>query len=160
MKKLIALGVLSVLLFSCKPKETVTNNKVDNKSHVAIKGNWTLTSVSYPGSEYIKVTSFQIADSKCFEGSTWKFISNNDSGQMALTNSSCVAFSSSIKWFVNKDGQFILKILDAGEKAKKARDGYILKLAVQKQDSFQLIDKINVGGKMTDVVYQFNKINK
>lgn len=159
MKKLIVLGVLSILFCSCKPKQTVTNTKVDNKSQVAIKGNWTLTSVAYPGSDYIKVTSFQIADSKCFEGSTWKFISNNDSGQMSLTNSNCVAFSSSIKWYVNKEGQFILKILDAGEKAKKARDGYILALAAQTQDSFQLIDKINVGGKITNVVYQFNKTN-
>ena len=130
MKKLIVLGVLCIVFCSCKPKQTVTNNKVDNKSQVAIKGNWTLTSVTYPSSDYIKVTSFQIA-----------------------------AFSSSIKWFVNKDGQFILKILDAGEKAKKARDGFILTLAAQTQDSFQLIDKINVGGKITDVVYQFKKIN-
>jgi hypothetical protein len=60
---------------------------------------------------------------------------------------------------VNKDGQFILKILSAGEKAKKVRDGYILTLAAQTQDSFQLIDKINVGGKITDVVYEFKKTN-
>ncbi|PWA03991.1 lipocalin family protein [Flavobacterium psychrotolerans] len=159
MKKIILLLALSTLIFSCKPKAAVTNNKVDNKSQVAIKGNWILSSVAYPGSEYIKVNSFQIADSKCFEGSTWKFVSNNDSGQMALTKSDCTAFTSPIKWFVNKDGQFVLKIIYAGEKAKKVRDGYVLSLAAQTQESFQLIDKINVGGKMTDVVYQFNRVN-
>jgi hypothetical protein len=37
--------------------------------------NWVISSVTYPGSEVIKVNSFQLADSKCFEGSTWKFIS-------------------------------------------------------------------------------------
>ena len=159
MKKLILLSAFSLMFFSCKSTSTITNNKVDNKSQVAIKGNWTLTSVTYPGSEYIKVNSFQIADSNCFEGSTWKFISNNDSGEMALTKTNCTSFSSPIKWFVNKDGQFILKILSAGEKAKKVRDGYILTLAAQTQDSFQLIDKINVGGKITDVVYEFRKTN-
>lgn len=159
MKKIILLLALSTLIFSCKPKAAVTNKKVDNKSEFAIKGNWILSSVAYPGSEYIKVTSFQIADSKCFEGSTWKFVSNNDSGQMALTKSDCAAFTSPIKWYVNKDGQFVLKIIYAGEKAKKVRDGYILSYMPQTKESFQLIDKINVGGKMTDVVYQFNKVN-
>lgn len=158
MKKTITLMILAVLLFACK-STSVTDTKLDRSAQVAMKGNWVISSVSYPGSEYIKVNSFQLADSKCFEGSTWKFISNNNKGNMALTKSDCITFSSPIKWFVNKDGQFILKVLDAGEKAKKVRDGYILYLANQTENSFQLIDKINVGGKMTDVVYQFNKTN-
>lgn len=158
MKKAITLMIVATLLFACKTS-SVTDKKLDRKAQVAIKGSWVISSVSYPGSEYIKVNSFQIADSKCFEGSTWKFISNNNKGNMDLTKSDCLVFNSPITWFVNKNGQFILKILDAGEKAKKVRDGYILYLANQSKDSFQLIDKINVGGKMTDVVYQFQRTN-
>ena len=79
---------------------------------------------------------------------------------MALTSANCAAFSSPITWFVNKEGQFILKVLDAGEKAKKVRSGYVLTLANQTETSFQLIDKINVGNKPTDVIYQFNKTSK
>ena len=71
----------------------------------------------------------------------------------------CPAFSSPITWFVNKDGQFVLKVLDAGEKAKRVRDGNVLGVANQSENSFQLIDKIDVGGKLTDVVYQFTKVN-
>ncbi len=78
---------------------------------------------------------------------------------MALTKMGCPAFSQPIKWFVNKDGQFVLKVLDAGEKAKKVRDGYVLAVANKTESSFQLIDKIDVGGKLTDVVYQFTKVN-
>lgn len=158
MKKLIALGVLAVLLAACK-STSATNTKVDRKSQVAIKGEWVITSVNYPGSEYIKVNSFDLADSKCFEGSTWKFISNNDKGEMALTKAGCTTFSSPIRWFVNKDGQFVLKVLNAGLKAKKVRDGYVLAVANQSESSFQLVDKIDVGGKITDVVYQFQKTN-
>lgn len=158
MKKLILLSVLTMMLFACK-STSVTNTKLDRTSQVAIKGNWVLSSVSYPGSEYIKVNSFQIADSKCFEGSSWKFISNNNKGEMALEKANCPAFSSSFTWFVNKEGEFVLKLLNAGEKAKKVRDGYVLKLANQSESSFQLVDKINVGGKLTDVVYQFEKLN-
>jgi hypothetical protein len=158
MRKLVLLGTMAILLFACK-STSVTNTKLDRTSQVGIKGNWTISSVVYPGSEYIKVNSFQIADSKCFEGSTWKFISNNNKGEMALTKSGCAAFSSPITWFVNKEGQFILKVLSAGEKAKRVRDGYVLKVANQSETAFQLIDKIDVGGKLTDVVYQFQKVN-
>lgn len=158
MKKSITLMLMAVLLFACK-STSVTNTKLDTKSQVGIKGNWVITSVSYPGSEYIKVNSFQIADSKCFEGSTWNFISNNNKGSMSLTQSNCAAFSSPIVWFINKEGQFVLKVLNAGEKAKKVRDGYVLRVANQSETSFQLIDNINVGGQNKDVVYQFEKTN-
>ena len=158
MKKLFLLAVLAVTFASCK-STSATNTKVDNKTERLMKGDWVISSVSYPGSEYIKVTSFQLADSKCFVGSTWKFVSNNNKGDMALTKADCASFSSPITWFVNKEGQFVLKVLSAGEKAKKVRDGYVLNVANQTETSFQLVDKIDVGGKMTDVVYQFTKVN-
>ena len=150
--------MLTIFFVSCKSK-SVTNTAVDNKTERMMKGNWMISSVTYPGSVYVKVQSFGLADSKCFEGSNWKLISNNNKGDMALTKADCASFSSPISWFVNKDGQFVLKVLNAGEKAKKVRDGYILNVANQTENSFQLIDKINVGGNMTNVVYQFEKTN-
>ena len=156
MKKSVILLLLAIGFVGCKPKQTVTNTKLDHKSEVAIKGDWTIVSVTYPGSDYIKMTSFEIADSKCFVGSTWKFISNNNKGDMALTSSNCTSFSSPITWYINKDGNFVMKITN-GTKAKKVLDGYILTIANQTETSFQLIDKTNVGGQMVDVVYQFQK---
>ncbi|MDI1305982.1 MAG: lipocalin family protein [bacterium] len=145
-----------VLMFACK-STSATSTNIDSKAQIAMKGNWVISSVSYPGSQYVKVNSFQIADSDCFVGSTWKFVSNNNKGEMALTKANCMAFSSPITWFVNKDKQFVLKVLNAGLKAKKVKEGYILMLANQTPTSFQLVDKIDVAGKMTDVVYQFQK---
>lgn len=158
MRKIILLSTLALMLFACK-SNSVTGSKPSISSQVAMKGEWILSSVTYPGSNYIKVNSFDIADSKCFEGSKWKFISNNNTGNMALANASCTDFSSPITWYVSKEGQFLMKILSAGEKAKKVREGYLLQVRDQRETSFQLVDQINVGGKMTDVVYQFNKVN-
>jgi hypothetical protein len=159
MKRLILCGVLALALVGCK-STSATSTKLDRSSQSDIKGNWSITSVTYPGSDYIKVNSFGLADAKCFEGSSWKFVSNNNKGQMNINPSAdCMEFSSPITWFVNKEGQFVLKVLNAGEKAKKVRDGYVLRLANQTETSFQLLDKINVGGKDTDVVYQFTKLN-
>ncbi len=156
MKKVIIFSILSVVIFACK---TNTATKLDNKTEVAMKGNWVVSSVNYPGSEVIKVNSFDLADSQCFVGSTWRFISNNNKGDMALTKMGCPAFSSPITWFVNKEGNFVMKVLDAGEKAKRVREGYVLKVANVSENAFQLVDRINVGGTMADVVYQFQRAN-
>ena len=51
-----------------------------------------------------------------------------------------------------------MKILDEA-KAKTVKAGYVLRVANQTESSFQLIDRINVGGSMADVVYQFERLN-
>ncbi|QLC67551.1 lipocalin family protein [Flavobacterium sp. LPB0248] len=168
MKKSILMCMIAALFFACKSSSstaassseaTTLSTKLDKKTQVALKGNWVLTNVSYPGSDYIKVNSFDLADSKCFIGSTWSFISNNNKGNMALTSPSCTGFSSPIVWSINSQGLFVLKILNAGEKAKKVRDGYLLKVAGVTESSFQLVDNINVGGQVKDVTYQFQRAN-
>lgn len=155
MKKFILLCAIAVLGFSCKSK-SATDTSLDKKTQVGMKGNWTITSVTYPNSNVIKVTSFDLADSKCFVGSNWKFISNNNKGNLSLNSASCTAYSTPITWFINKEGQFVMKILDES-KARKVKDGYVLRVANLSDNSFQLIDQIDVVGKTTDVVYQFNR---
>ena len=137
----------------------MANTKLDKTSQVAIKGNWKIVSVSYPGSNYFKVDSFGIADSQCFVGSAWSFISNNNKGNMSLTKADCPAFNSPIVWSINKDGMFVLKIVNPGVKSKDVKSGYLLKVANQTETSFQLIDKIDVGGQQKEIVYQFEKTN-
>ena len=156
MKKII-LVVLVIFAVGCKSKEKVVGTKLDRSTEIAIKGNWVLSSVAYEGSEYIKVTSFNIADSKCFEGSDWSFVANNNKGKMALNNANCSSYASDVTWYINKEGNFVMKFLTEGVKAKHNTSGYILGVNVQSKEQFQLVDKINVGNKMVDVVYQFNK---
>jgi hypothetical protein len=169
MRKILLICTMAILVFACKSgttapttPEPVSNapmTKLDKTTQVGIKGNWQVTNVSYPGSDYIKVNSFNLADSKCFIGSTWNFISNNNKGTMTLNSPSCTAFTSAITWYVNKEGQFVLKILDEGLKSKNVKTGFVLGVRNQTETSFELIDKINVGSKPTDVVYQFQKVN-
>ena len=156
MKKII-LVALVVFAVGCKSKEKVVGTQLDRSTEIAIKGDWVLSSVTYEGSEYIKVTSFNIADSKCFEGSQWSFVANNNKGQMALNNANCAAYESNITWYVNKEGRLVMKFLTEGTKAKHTASGYVLNVVSQPKTQFQMIDTINVGGKMTAVVYQFDK---
>lgn len=162
MKNILLILSLSVILFSCKSSSKTANlsPKSSRSTQAEIKGNWQITRVLYPGSDYIKVNSFQIADSKCFIGSTWKFISNNNKGSMSLNQSdNCSSFSSPIVWSIDKAGKFGLKIVEAGVKSKNITQGFLLRIANKTETSFQLIDMINVGGQNKEITYQFEKIN-
>ncbi len=157
MRKIILGTLFAVLCISCKPSQSVTNTKIDDKTQVAIKGDWKITKVSFVGDEVMKVTSFDVADSKCFEGSVWRFISMSNKGTMLLAQKGCPEYSSPITWFVNKEGQFVFKILDAA-KAKTVKNGYVLRISNQTANSFQLVDKVMIGKNEADVVYQFEKL--
>lgn len=169
MRKIVLICTMAVLVFACKsastapaapePVSNAPTTKLDKSSQVAIKGDWQIASVSYPASEYIKVNSFNLADSKCFIGSTWHFISNNNKGNLTLNSPNCTAFTSAITWYINKEGQFVLKILDEGLKSKNVKTGFVLEVRNQSETSFELVDKISVGNKPTDVVYLFQKVN-
>lgn len=149
MKKFLILTLMIAGLASC--------SSLDTKSQSGINGNWTISQVTYPNSDVIKVTSFDVADAKCFEGSTWKFVSNNNKGEMNINKAGCPSFSSPIVWSVTKEGSFTLKITE-GQKAKRVTQGYVLAVRNQSATSFQLVDNITVGGKATEVVYQFQKM--
>lgn len=168
MRKIIFICMAAATLFACKSasstaststEATTLSTKLDRPTQVAIKGNWVLTNVTYPGSDYIKVTSFDLADSKCFIGSSWNFISNNNKGTMTLNSASCTAFTSPIVWSINNQGLFVLKIVNPETKSKNVKEGYLLKVAGLTDTSFQLIDNINVGGQVKDVTYQFQRAN-
>ncbi|WCM41878.1 lipocalin family protein [Flavobacterium sp. CBA20B-1] len=152
MKKVLAIGILSVAMFSCK---TATNTKNDVPTQIKLKGEWTLTNVKYPSG--FKVTSFKIADAKCFEGSQWKFVSNNNTGTVTLNNnsSSCPEYNSKIVWNIKQDSSFNLKFV-GDDKAKHVTTGYNLTAANITDTTFELIDN----STEATIVYSFLKNNK
>ncbi|MEN9336425.1 MAG: hypothetical protein RLZZ500_1412 [Bacteroidota bacterium] len=155
MKKYIVLFVSLMVLAACKSKSPV-ETRLERSTQFALKGNWTLTKVSFPGSDYIKINAFDLADSKCFVGSQWKFISNNNKGEFSLNNASCTGYSSPITWYINPEGQFVMKILDEN-KSKKVKEGYVLKVANVSEATFELVDSVSIGGKVVEVVYHFTR---
>lgn len=157
MKKIVLLFFGIAILFSCKSTSPV-ETKLDNKTERMLKGNWVIESVTYPGSDYIKINSFELADSKCFVNSEWQLVSNNNKGTMVLKNTNCSNFSSDITWYINTNNQFVMKVLNA-DKAKKVRQGYILNVGNVTENSFELLDKVNVGGNTATVIYLFKRMN-
>lgn len=157
MKKLLIMLLFLTAVIGCK-STSVVNTKLDNKTEKMLKGNFTITAVNYPGSDYFKVNSFNLADSKCFIGSDWNFISNNNKGEMKLnnTNTTCKDFSSPITWYINKDGNFVFKIIN-NYKAKEVNNGFVLNINNITETSFDLVDQINVAGQTKSITYSFQR---
>ena len=162
MNKCLLILSLMVVLFAYKSsaKTFKLSSKSDRTIQSGIKGNWQITQVSYPASDYIMVNSFQIADSKCFVGSTWNFIPDNNKGSLRLKQSvKCSSFSSPIVWSIDKNGKFGLEIIEVEVKSKKVMLGYLLNITNKTDTSFQLVDINNVGGQDKEITYQFEKMN-
>lgn len=157
MKKLVILSAMLGIIIGCKPKQSLVSTSVERKTQVALKGDWVISDVDYSGSDYFKVTSFDVADAKCFEGSDWHLISNNDSGTVTLKKSGCPSYASAIKWYVTDEKQFVLKFLKEGAKARKVTSGYILTVSNITDNSFDLTDRVQVGSSSGKVVYHFKR---
>ncbi|AOW16232.1 hypothetical protein LPB03_01605 [Polaribacter vadi] len=158
MKKTLFTLLLLTAFISCKSTSSTVSTNLDNKTERMLKGDWTLTSVNYPNSAYFKVNSFNIEDSKCFVNSNWSFVSNNNKGEMSLNNvsSDCKNFSSPITWYINKEGNFVLKIIN-DYKAKEVNNGFVLAVRNVTESSFNLIDTINVAGQTKNITYTFQR---
>jgi hypothetical protein len=159
MKKLVVLIVLTLVSFSCKTS-SVANTQLNTNQKVQIKGTWRLNSVTFPRANAITINSFEITDSKYFTGSIWNFIPNNNKGSMSLNAVNCPAYSSAISWFMNNNGEFVLKFLNAATSSEKVRQGFVLQLRNQTATGFQLVDTAVVEGQIINVVYSFIKIIK
>ena len=82
MKKLF-LFTITICLLSCGTSKTVRQSKK------VIKGDWTLSSITYNQTGTFNVSLFGEASKDCFEGSTWRFIPNNNTGKYTINNANC-----------------------------------------------------------------------
>lgn len=83
MKKLAFTICTVIVLSSCGVSKTVRDSKK------VIKGEWTLNSVNYNESGVIKFNLLNDASRPCFEGSTWKFVPNNNTGVYTINKNNC-----------------------------------------------------------------------
>ncbi|WP_291864530.1 lipocalin family protein [Maribacter sp.] len=117
MKHLLVL-LFSVSLFSCGGSKTV---RVSKK---VIKGNWMLNHVNYSESGTYNVTLLNDVEKVCFEGSTWQFIPNNNTGMYAINNVSCAVGNRNFIFTIKEINQatglynFLLKPTDEKNKSQ------------------------------------------
>lgn len=156
MKRIILL-IFAISLVSCGSSKTVR----DSKS--AIKGSWTLNSISYDKVGKYNVTLLNDTSKDCFEGSTWQFVPNNNTGTYTINESSC---STGIRHFIftieEKNAEtgiydFMLKPTNENYKSD-TNQGFRLNLKSLSETSMQWQQTVIVDGGSFIITMNFNKI--
>lgn len=83
MKKVIYLLTFSLLVLSCATPQAVRESKA------VIKGEWVLNSITYSESGTYSIRLLNDESKDCFEGSTWRFIPNNNTGVYTIGSAGC-----------------------------------------------------------------------
>lgn len=129
MKKLIFIITATLLIASCGP------SKVAVETRKTFKGDWVLNDVTYPNNPGIyNVTLFNDASATCFKGSTWSFVSNNNTGTYTPQGSDCTAGERYFVWSIDEGNNaggmydFLLKPTDSKHKSTTGNQGFRLNL--------------------------------
>jgi hypothetical protein len=155
MKKLILLFI-AVSLISCGASKTV---RVSKK---VIKGDWVLSSINYSQTGTYNVTLFNDASKTCFEGSTWQFVPNNNTGVYTINDASCPTgerhFVFTIQEVDAETGLYDFLLKPTNEKHKsETNQGFRLKLSALSEYDMQWQQSVNVGGSSFTINMNFSK---
>lgn len=156
MKKLLFLTLIAVTAFACGTPKTV------QESRKVIKGYWTLDDVTYDSSGTFNVTLFNDTSVECFEGSTWRFIPNNNTGVYTINNSECPTGDRNYVFTIIEIDpasglyDFMLKPTNAKGKSED-NVGFRLHLAQLSDSSMRWEQTVSLDGKPFKINMKFSK---
>ncbi len=157
MKKVLSIICISIMLLSCGTSKTVRDSKK------VIKGNWSLTSIAYSEAGTYNVMLLNDASKACFEGSTWQFIPNNNTGVYTLNGIGCPTeernFVFTIQEVNETTGLYDFLLKPTNEKNKsETNQGFRLNLASISDTSMQWKQTLSVEGNPFTITMNFTKL--
>lgn len=156
MRHLILL-LLTATLISCGTSKTVRD------SRKTIKGDWTLNSITYSEAGTYNVILLNDVSKACFEGSTWSFVPNNNTGIYNINNAACNMgeryFVFTIQEIDETSGlyDFLLKPTNAKHKSE-TNQGFRLKLTALSETGMQWQQTLMVEGAPFTITMNFSKL--
>ncbi|MBZ0326598.1 MAG: lipocalin family protein [Altibacter sp.] len=159
MKKLFVFAVFAAVLLSCGTPKTV------QESRKIIKGYWSLDAISYSESGKFNVTMFNDTSKECFEGTSWRFIPNNNTGVYTVNNGNCPTgdrnFIFDIQEMDVNSGlyDFLLKPTNTKGKSDDNR-GFRVRLAQLNDASMRWEQTVTLEGKPFKITMNFSKISE
>ncbi|MFN4763588.1 lipocalin family protein [Gillisia sp. Q332] len=159
MRKLLFILATVVLTVSCGP------TKVATEARKTFKGDWVLNDVTYPNNTGIyNVTLFNDASTACFRGSTWSFVSNNNTGTYTAQGVDCTAGERYFRWSIDEENtpsgmfDFLLKPTDNRYKSTTGDQGFRLNLVALTETSMVWQQTVNLEGKPFVIRMNFTKL--
>ncbi len=156
MKKTLLFTFIAITMISCGTPKTVIQSKKQ------IKGNWNLDQISYSEEGDFKVSLFDVASKECFEGSTWRFISNNNTGTYNLVGNDCPSEEHNFIFTIVEMDQatglydFLLKPTNTKKKSE-TNQGVRLQLTLLSENAMQWQQTLNLEGKPFIISMNFSK---
>src|SRR5690606_18329872 len=156
MKKLLLLTIVTAVFASCASPKTVQESKK------VIKGNWILSSISYSESGKFNVTMLGDASKECFEGSSWRFIPNNNTGIYTIDSARCEPgdrhFIFTIQEIDRATGYYDFLLKPTNEKKKSdTNHGFRMQLSQLSDTNMQWQQHLTVEGKPFTIYMNFTK---
>ncbi len=157
MKKILSLLVALLFLASCG------SGKV-REARITFKGDWLLTSITYPGSTgNFNVQLFDDTSAACLESSQWNFISNNNTGSYVPVKSQCNSNTRFFIWSINEvdketgNYDFMLKPTNEEHESTRGNEGYRIDLVTLTGDQMVWEHTIQFEGEPFTIRMDFTK---
>lgn len=159
MKKIILLALIAVTALSCGTPKTVQESKK------VLKGYWTLDNISYNKSGTFNVTVFNDTSAECFEGSTWRFIPNNNTGNYTINDSNCPTGQRNLIFTIVEidpaSGLYDFMIKPTNAKGKSEdNSGFRLHLAQLSENNMRWEQTVTLDGEPFKIKMDFSKIQE
>ncbi len=158
MKKILILFCAVGFLLSCGTPKAVRDSKKE------IKGEWTISSITYSESGSYSVTIFNDVSKECFENSTWRFIPNNNTGKYTINSGGCNVGERNFIFTIDQvdasTGLYDFLIKPTDERGRsETNEGFRVRLS-QLTDTFMVWEQnLTVDGKPFTIFMNFNKLN-
>ncbi|PVW15604.1 lipocalin family protein [Marixanthomonas spongiae] len=159
MKKLIVLAVVAMTVLACgTPKTVIESRKI-------IKGYWSLDNITYSESGEFNVSLLGDTSKECFEGSTWRFIPNNNTGVYTINNQDCPTgdrnFIFTIQEIDPETGLYDFLLKPTNAKGKSENDvGFRLQLTQLNESTMRWEQTVDLDGSPFTINMNFTKINE
>ena len=142
---------------SCGTSKTVRDSKK------VIKGNWSLNTITYSQPGTYNVTLLNDASKACFEGSTWQFVPNNNTGTYTINNNGCSIgeryFVFTIQEIDETTGLYDFLLKPTNEKHKsETNQGFRLSLTQISETNMQWQQTVIVDGQSFTINMNFLKL--
>jgi hypothetical protein len=159
MKKTILMAILAAVFLSCGTPKTVLDSKK------VMKGYWSLDNITYSETGTFNVELLNDASKDCFEGSNWRFIPNNNTGNYTIEDGNCATgeryFIFTIQEIDATSGLYDFLLKPTNEKKKsETNTGFRLRLASLSDSSMQWEQTVSVDGKPFTIYMNFSKISE
>lgn len=160
MKKLLFILTAALLIASCGPTRQATEARKN------FKGDWVLNEITYPNNQgNFNVTLFNEATASCFRGSTWSFVSNNNTGTYTLQGPDCMNTGERyFNWSIDEENtaagtfDFLLKPTDERNRSTTGNQGFRINLVQLSENIMTWEQTVTLEGSPFKIRMNFTKL--